>query len=66
MTPDRRRREWKRVHPALHNWTILGCYNSKSEAQAQENRLARERNCEASPGGDGKAIVKWYVYYFEF
>lgn len=66
MNPDRRRREWGRVHPTLSNWKVLGCCDSKSEAQAQENSLARRYGCEASPGGDGKEIAKWYVYYFEF
>lgn len=66
MNPDRRRREWKRVHPTLSNWKVLGRYNSKSEAQTQENFLAQQYGCEASPGGDGEKVAKWYVYYFEF
>ena len=66
MNPNRRQREWKRVLPTLRDWKILGCYDSKSEAQAQETLLARQHGCEASPGGDGREVAKWYVYYFEF
>ena len=66
MDPDRRLREWERAHPTLRNWRILGCFDSKSAAQAQESLLAHKYNCTAFPGGVGQEVAKWYVYYFEF
>ncbi len=64
--PDRRLQEWRRKHPGLRRWRILGRYGSKSEAQAQETLLARRHGCEAWPGGVGPETATWYVYCFEF
>lgn len=64
--PEQRKAEWEREYPNLYGWNIIETYDSKSEAQSAENRLATKHNCEASPGGDGDALATWYVYKFNY
>ena len=64
--PDRRKAEWKLEHPSLRNWRIEKTYSCKSDAQAEENRLAAARGCKSAPGGGGLEIATWYVYSFEY
>ena len=61
-----RKRYWRRQHPFLQNWQSEGPYSSKSAAQAREDELAFELDCEAHPGGAGPEYANWYVYYFEY
>lgn len=64
--PERRKAEWEREYPNLTNWQILEIHATKSDAQAAENRLAKQLNCVAHPGGHGSDDDTWYVYYFEY
>ena len=64
--PGARRRHWESQYPTLRNWRIVSRHESKSEAQREENRLARLYGCEAHPGGDGPERAKWCVYMFEY
>ncbi len=66
--PNRRKQEWKKIHPSLTNWQILAKADTKSEAQEQETKLAHKYGCEAHQGGDDpdSHIVIWYVYYFKY
>lgn len=63
---DRRKAEWKQEYPNLRNWKIENEYETKTEAQAEENRIAKKRGCKSSPGGDGDEHATWYVYSFEY
>lgn len=67
ITTDRAKREayWRGQHPSLCNWKIENEYETKTEAQAEENRIAKERGCKSAPGG-GPEIATWYVYSFEY
>ena len=62
--PDRRKQEWQKQYPHMSDWKILTTCSSKSEAQAEEERLSKEHGCEAHPGGDGNEDATWYVYMF--
>lgn len=64
--PNGRRKDWETVYPDLTNWQILETHSTKSDAQAAENRLAKQLGCVAHPGGDGSEDDTWYVYYFEY
>ena len=64
--PIRRRREWERRHPTLHNWQIYETYGSKSRAQADVIALARLYGCDFGIGGGGLEIATWYVYGFDY
>ena len=64
--PERRKKEWKNEYPSLRNWKVVKTFESKSDAQAFETRLASDRRCVSSAGGDGKEHAAWSVYYFEF
>ena len=64
--PDGRKKDWQRDYPDLWNWKILETHDTKSAAQAAENRLAEEYDCDAYPGGDGNEYDTWYVYYFQY
>lgn len=62
--PEDRREEWRSRCRGFRNWRILERHNTKTAAQAAENRLARQLGCEAHPGGDGPEYATWSVYYF--
>ena len=64
--PEERRAYWKRQHSGMHDWRIESIHSSKSEAQAEENRLASLRQCVAYVGGSGVEDDTWYVYYFRY
>jgi len=64
--PDRREKEWKREHPSLRNWKILGRSKNKSVAQKAETLLARKFGCDAAPGGPNDEDDIWYVYKFDY
>lgn len=68
MTTDlsQRKQYWQRVHPDLHGWEILGCYNNKVEAQKAENSFAQRYGCVSGKGGDDpeRSGLTWYVYRF--
>ena len=55
--PEERKRYWQSRYRSLRNWRIVGQYNSKTEAQREETRLAALWGCEASPGGAGPEYV---------
>lgn len=63
--PAKRREQWERKH-RIRNWKILAKCNSKTEAQAEETRLAKKYGCRAEPGGAGPERATWSVYYFEY
>ena len=64
--PQERRAYWQNQHPTLRNWQILGVYPTKSQAQQVETQTARNRGCQASPGGAGPEAAQWSVYYFDY
>ena len=64
--PDRRRKEHERVRPSLRQWEVLGSYNSKSAAQAAENRLRERHGCDGNPGGAGAENDNWRLYHFYY
>ena len=67
--PDRRKQEWEAEHPLMTDWQIMGGpYVFKSDAQAEEDRLAALHGCEASGGGDDPdtPFSQWYVYGFNY
>ena len=66
MDLDRRRREQERVYPTLRSWRRESTHRSKSAAQAAERRIARQRGCDAHPGGAGPEYATWYVYSFRY
>lgn len=63
--PQGRQAYWRSRCRNLRNWQILQRYSSKQEAQQRETYEARQRGCEAHPGGDGPEWATWYVYYFQ-
>ena len=63
--PEGRKQYWKRKHPTLRNWKILGRHKTKSSAQTRETAEAKRRGCDASPGGGGQEVATWHVYYFQ-
>ena len=70
MDLERRKKEWTRDYLeqgiVIKNWTILSVHQSKSSAQEEETREAKNQNCIAHPGGAGSEKATWYVYRFEF
>lgn len=64
--PGERKRYWEGQHSTLSNWTILGRYRTKTEAQQAENQFASTYGCVASPGGDGQEYADWVVYKFDY
>lgn len=50
---EERKAYWMRQHPNLYDWRIEGKYSTKWQVQAGEDRIARERGCNAHPGGAG-------------
>ena len=66
--PEKRKEEWKRIHPTMRNWTIEASGLSRTAAQAIEDRLAKNRGCEASPGGREPENNRnnWSVYSFDY
>ena len=63
--PVRRKQEWEQKG-SVRNWEILASGLTKNQAQDEENRIARERGCEAYPGGLDNGLSNWCVYYFEY
>ena len=66
---ERRKKEWKAIHPTLKNWQKLGYpYDTKETAQAAENLAAAMHGCESGSGGDDPddPNAKWYVYKFDY
>ena len=68
MTTDveNRKKYWKSRHSNLRDWQILGTYQTKTEAQNAESRLAKSYGCVSHPGGDGSEYDTWYVYKFSY
>ena len=64
--PERREREWRRIHSSLWDWQILGDYWTKSAAQAREDLQAARRGCVHGPGGAGDEYDHWFVYLFRY
>ena len=64
--PERRRGEWQRARPTLHNWRIVETHYSKSAAQEAEIRHARAWGCNYGEGGGGVEMALWYVYSFDY
>ena len=64
--PERRKQEWEREQPTLRRWRILSTHRTRSAAQTRENQEARNRGCQAHPGGPGPERATWRVYYFEY
>ena len=64
--PDERRAYWRSQHRTLNNWTILGAYPTRSQAQRAETMEAARRGCEAHQGGGGPEVATWYLYYFTY
>ena len=50
----------------LRDWQTLGTYQTKTEAQNAESRLAKSYGCVSHPGGDGSEYDTWYVYKFSY
>lgn len=64
-SPQDRKKEWQREHPNLRNWEVLKVCNTMQDAQAEENRLARQYGCQAHPGG-ATGQGPWYIYKFDY
>ena len=64
--PGERKRHWEGEYPTLRNWTILGRYKTKSEAQRAETTLAQQHGCVSAPGGSGDENDNWVVYKFDY
>lgn len=64
--PDRRKKERKEEYPNLYDWRIMGTYGTKSEAQREENRIARRHGCDSGRGGAGPERATWHVYKFKY
>ena len=64
---ESRKEYWESIYKNLRNWQVLaGPYDTKEEAQTEENRLAAKHGCEAHPGGaDDEGDAPWYVYGFD-
>lgn len=62
----RRKSEWKAKYPRLRDWKRESTHGSKTEAQAEETRLANVRGCESGQGGSGSEHGTWYVYSFRY
>jgi len=63
--PDERKAYWESQVVGLKNWSIIGQYSSKSQAQEHENRYARNTGCKAHAGGPDTRGT-WYVYRFDY
>ena len=64
-----RERYWRSVHRNLTGWQVLsGPHYSREDAQAEEDRLAKQYGCIASGGGADPSdpYAKWYVYGFDY
>lgn len=65
--PKRREAEWKSECPSMRNWKIESEHYSKSEAQKEEDRLAKLRGCVSARGGrEPENATLWYVYSFTY
>jgi len=60
-----RRAYWERRVVGLTGWRVLGTYPTHQEAQAHEDRYARQSGCQAWPGGPD-APGAWHVYRFDY
>ena len=60
-----RKQYWESQVVGLNNWTEYGPYNSKKEAQAQEDKLRQEYGCEGHPGGPD-VNKPWSAYKFDY
>ena len=64
--PGERKRHWEGECPTLRNWTILGRYSTKSEAQQAETMFAQQHGCVSAAGGGGNENDDWVVYKFDY
>ena len=64
--PAGQKQYWESMYPLLGNWELEGPYPTKSEAQAREDILACEHDCDTHEDGTGPECANWYVYYFEY
>lgn len=68
ITTDLSEREsyWRGQYPqTFRNWEVLQTGLTKDEADAAEQRYARQLGCEANPGGRNVPGRVWNVYCFE-
>jgi hypothetical protein len=59
--------EWRVKYPGFANWRILGCHRTRNEAQLLVESFASNFQCDAFGLNEKpiKAMLSWYVYYFE-
>ena len=60
-----RKKYWEGQVVGLTNWMVLGTYQTKNAAQAEETRLATLYGCQAHAGGPDVA-APWSVYKFDY
>ena len=63
-----RKAHWETACKNLRNWQKSKApFNTKEEAQAAENSLAKKHGCDSAPGGDDPddPNAKWWLYFFE-
>ncbi len=63
--PDERKQYWQSRCRGFKNWRILERGLTKAQADAAEQRLAKQHNCEAHAGGPSIPGQSWSVYFFE-
>ena len=63
--PEERKKHWSSRCKGFKNWTILKSGLTKSQADDEEQRLAKLHGCEAHAGGAAVAGKTWSVYRFE-
>ena len=61
---DSRRNYWDARVQGMRNFQVISSHNSRSAAQAAENRKAASHGCISSPGGGGNQNARWHVYHF--
>ncbi len=67
ITTDKETRKtyWKGQVEGFSGWRILANYSTRNEAQAHEDRYAKQNKCQAA-GGGGTAPGTWHVYRFDY
>ena len=64
--PDDRSAYWNRRVQGMRDFEIISIHQSKSAAQAAENRIAASHGCVSNPGGGGPRKATWRVYHFYY
>ena len=66
QNPSEALSRWKKKHPTLRGWEILGEDHSKVSARLESKRHAEERGCVVCPEERGSGEDPWSVYCFVF